>query len=433
MLSRTRWRVSDSIGKVFWFFFSKKNLFFHQMSGRKIMAHAAKRLAHLPTRIPKRRAALVACVLAWPASPAAAGTFTTLYSFQGGSDGAGPSGALIEHDGYLYGTTHGTGYTDCATGICGTLFRIDPTSGAETVLNTFHGGKGVTPLGDIALDHGKLIGTTIEGGANNFGVVFSFDLASGHERVLHSFAGAGDGAYPDAGPTAAAGTYYGTTWGNGAVDNVWGTIFSIDAASGAYNVLYIFVKTWRDGAFPTAPLLYVDGTLYGTAMGGGIKGRYGTAFALDTTSGAFTVLHEFNSKGGDAYEPSAALIDVQGELLGTSTRGGGKYGVVYGIDPTTDAESVLHKFAPAQGAHPGAALLAHGANVYGTAIDGGAHGDGTIYEMNPATGRVRSLYSFSGPDGQTPTGALIYHDGAFYGTTAAGGAYGYGTVFKFAP
>jgi uncharacterized repeat protein (TIGR03803 family) len=85
------------------------------------------------------------------------------------------------------------------------------------------------------------------------------------------------------------------------------------------------------------------------------------------------------------------------------------------------------------GTGPGAALLVHGTNYYGTTISDGAHGLGTIFEINPATGRVHSRYSFSGTDGANPTGALIYQDGAFYGTTRNGGAYGYGTVFKFVP
>jgi hypothetical protein len=36
------------------------------------------------------------------------GTLTTLYSFQNGTDGSGPSGALIQAtDGNFYGTTNG--------------------------------------------------------------------------------------------------------------------------------------------------------------------------------------------------------------------------------------------------------------------------------------------------------------------------------------
>jgi uncharacterized repeat protein (TIGR03803 family) len=379
------------------------------------------------------RAALLAGLLTLPAWPVAAGTLTTLYSFQGASDGESPFGALIYHAGYLYGATSGTGYTDCTASDCGTLFRIDPASGAETIMYTFTGQTGVLPLGDMALDHNKLVGATYAGGASNFGTVFSFDIASGHAHVLHSFAGDSDGADPEAGPILANGTYYGTTSSSGGDYDLWGTIYAIDATTGAYSVLFRFTNTKREGGHPAAPLLYVDGTLYGTAMGGGIKDRYGTAYALDTASGTFTVLHEFDVHG-DAYEPSAAMIDAQGELLGTAQQGGKTLkGAVYGINPATGAESVPYSFRPVDGTGPGAALLVHGTNYYGTTISDGAHGLGTIFEINPATGRVHSRYSFSGTDGANPTGALIYQDGAFYGTTRNGGAYGYGTVFKFVP
>jgi hypothetical protein len=57
------------------------------------------------------------------------GTETVIYSFQGGSDGATPSGKLLDVDGALYGTTFMGGlcpnYGGGANG-CGTVFSITP-------------------------------------------------------------------------------------------------------------------------------------------------------------------------------------------------------------------------------------------------------------------------------------------------------------------
>ena len=54
------------------------------------------------------------------------GLFTVVYSFQGGSDGAGPVSGLINIGGELYGTTTTGGGTGCGGYGCGTVFEITP-------------------------------------------------------------------------------------------------------------------------------------------------------------------------------------------------------------------------------------------------------------------------------------------------------------------
>jgi len=96
-----------------------------------------------------------------------------LYSFKGGSDGSSSTSTLVfAGSGDLYGTTSaGGGSCDC-----GTIFKVNPKTGQETVLHSFGGGSdgqysyyGLTP--DAS---GTLFGTTVAGGLNNQGVVFSF-------------------------------------------------------------------------------------------------------------------------------------------------------------------------------------------------------------------------------------------------------------------
>ena len=56
------------------------------------------------------------------------GVETVVYSFKGGSDGAGPQAGSINVGGTLYGTTTtggGQGGTSCSGG-CGTVFAITP-------------------------------------------------------------------------------------------------------------------------------------------------------------------------------------------------------------------------------------------------------------------------------------------------------------------
>src|SRR5271170_6983357 len=93
---------------------------------------------------------------------ARADTLTTIYSFMGGSDGEFPN-AVIYADGALYGTTEAGG----ASGN-GTVFKVDPSTGAEIVLYSFIGGTdGEFPYGAMIYQAGSLYGTTYLGGPSD--------------------------------------------------------------------------------------------------------------------------------------------------------------------------------------------------------------------------------------------------------------------------
>jgi uncharacterized repeat protein (TIGR03803 family) len=100
-----------------------------------------------------------------------AGVETLLYSFAGGvADGFGSSVALIQaSDGNFYGAT-GTGGPFGA----GTLFRVTP-SGSEKVIYSFEGGSdGSGPSALIQGVDGVFYGTTANGGSSNLGTAFKF-------------------------------------------------------------------------------------------------------------------------------------------------------------------------------------------------------------------------------------------------------------------
>src|SRR5579864_7353798 len=114
---------------------------------------------------------------------AQAQTFSVLYSFTGTADGGNPWATLIQDGaGNLYGTTEAGG----ASG-GGVVFKLDP-SGTETVLYNFtFGTDGGSPLAGLIRDQaGNLYGTTAFGGdvACSCGVVFKLDPTTGSETVL---------------------------------------------------------------------------------------------------------------------------------------------------------------------------------------------------------------------------------------------------------
>jgi uncharacterized repeat protein (TIGR03803 family) len=381
-------------------------------------------------------------------------TETVLYSFLGvqpGStrhDGGNPEGGLTYFKGILYGTTSGGGRN-----YSGTVFSITP-SGTYTILYSFEGlfgdGDGTAPEARLIVLKGTLYGTTLyggEGGGNRAGpcsqegsrgrgTVFSI-TPSGQETVVHTFLPAREGHYPQAALLNVNGTLYGTTCGGGVGANGGGgTVFTI-APSGDYHVIHSFQLP--GGAPPShGRLLYLNGTLYGTASGGGKYGE-GAAFSL-STSGSEKLLYSFKGGNKDGANPVGGLTAIKRTLYGT-TQSGGAYGhgTVFSITPT-GTETVLHSFRGltsrrvSDGSGPAATLLNVNGTLYGTTSSGGASNKGTVFSIT-LSGHETVLYSFTGGtgggvDGVDPQSGLNYLNGTFYGTTYSGGAYGSGTVYS---
>jgi uncharacterized repeat protein (TIGR03803 family) len=329
------------------------------------------------------------------------GAESVRHSFGSGRDGLGPSAGLIRIKGTLYGTTvsGGRNYPE------GTVFSLSPETGAETVLHSFAGGSsdGNWPEAGLVNVKGTLYGTTQNGGSGRCadnegcGTVFAINPQTGAETVVYSLQGNGrDGALPRAGLIRIKDMLYGTTFTGGGgscySDGGCGTVFSLDLKTGAETVVYYFCArtSCTDGAEPSAGLIDVNGILYGTTYGGGTGTCYGgcgTVFSIDPANNFEAVLHSFRNNGADGNFPEAALIDVGGTLYGTTAAGGarGGYGTVFAIAPRTGAETVLHSFPDngPDGNTPIAGLLDVNGTLYGTTVWGGAHGDGTVFAITP--------------------------------------------------
>ena len=147
----------------------------------------------------------------------ATGEVTTLHSFtwMGPGKPINPSpyaGLTQAGDGFLYGTTAYGG----AFGT-GSIYRLEPvTDEVSTVYSFTIGQDGRVPFAALmeARD-GFLYGTTEQGGTANAGTVYRLDPATGAVTTVHSFPGtAPGGGSPLAGLTqAAAGFLYGATSG----------------------------------------------------------------------------------------------------------------------------------------------------------------------------------------------------------------------------
>jgi uncharacterized repeat protein (TIGR03803 family) len=211
-----------------------------------------------------------------------------------------------------------------------------------------------------------------------------------------------------------------------------GFILTQSAQAQTFTVLHKFTGT-PDGASPSAPLITVNESVYGTTTNGGAFG-YGTVFKVGR-NGSEVVLHSFDNTDG-AYPLGGLVRDKAGNFYGTTYEGGAfGDGTVFKLDPN-GSESVLHSFTyGTDGGNPSSGLVIDSTgNLYGTASQAGALGWGTIFKLD-ASNVFTILHSFAGPptDGGDPIGNLIMDSaGNLYGTTYRGGAFGAGngTVFE---
>ena len=136
----------------------------------------------------------------------AKGTEKILYNFAGGS---GPLGQLLDDNGALLGVTQSAGVDHA-----GSVYKIDLASGAYTLLHTFTaaGNDGDQPSAGLTLFNGVVYGVTEFGpGQDILGTVFSIDPNTGAQATVGTFSGGPTGFAP-VGPLLPIGNaLYGTT------------------------------------------------------------------------------------------------------------------------------------------------------------------------------------------------------------------------------
>ncbi len=325
-------------------------------------------------------------------------------------------------------------------------------------------------------EQGNLYGTTTIGGSGGCtdpegcGTVFELtpiDNGQWSEKVLYSFQGNADGAYPYCTLVIDAnGNLYGTTSAGGPIaGRQYGTVFELSPNGGewTFNVIFTFTDLYNTGAHPRAGLAMDSvGNLYGTTYSGGRTNR-GTVFELQPppVGGQWTesILSSFpNNPNEWSDQVAVPVFDSKGNIYGTLSTGGstqdcvssGYCGAVFEQIPNGTGgwnTAYIHQFnlnkTPKDGASPQAGVVLDSlGNVYGTTELGGQNGEGTVFRLTPAHGSWgEATYSFctaSGacPTGSKPLGSLVLDArGNVYGTTFAGGnpQNGLGAVFEILP
>ena len=387
-------------------------------------------------------------------------SFSVIYNFTGGQDGAHPfAGLTVGSGNALYGTAFGGG-----THHFGTVFELSHSGSGWilTPLYSFAGNSdGAGPVARVVIGpDGGLYGSTSAGGegtCNNHngylgcGTVFKLRppatmphsvIVNWSSNVIYRFSGS-NGAYPQGDLTFDdAGNIYGTTINGGS--HGWGLIYSLTQSNGHWNenVLYQ-VQNNGDGQYAWSGVVRdSSGNLYGVFSGGG-PDQYGAIYKL-THSGSGWVestVHAFTFHGNDGAAPQGGLVtDRSGNIYGSTVHNPTGGGVVFELSPSGGGWSydVLYGLTGGIGLGPYDKLVMDSAgNLYGTTFGDGRYGRGSVFKLTSSFGgwTYETLHDFTGgTDGSNPMSSLVLDsEGNLYGTASAGGSSGNGVVFQIRP
>jgi uncharacterized repeat protein (TIGR03803 family) len=308
-----------------------------------------------------------------------------------------------------------------------------------SILHTFQGAESNPHSSVISDGHGNLYGTTFYGGSSNDGTIYTVRIDGAGFQLLHTFTGGvNDGSNPAASLTFdGSGNLYGTTAGGGPWD--FGTVFTMRADGGDFQVLHSFVGGADDGKAPYSPLtLDRMGNLYGTTVYGGGVSNGGTIFKLGTDGTGFHLLHSFEGGAADGRCPGPLLLDESGDLYGATTYGGQPAistpfgtlfdgsGTIFRIKTDGTGFQLLRAFQedpnapiPSAPSGPGSLTMDGSGNLYGVTVFGGPSTYGTVFSVKKDGSGFQILHSFAGgaTDGRNPISLVLDRSGLLCGMT----------------
>ncbi len=329
-----------------------------------------------------------------------------LFSFPGGYNGQQPSPLLVGSDGALYGSAWG-GLPNCGERGCGLVFRLrpEPTTCATTscswredVLRRF---SATDVIGGVSgFDQaGNLYGLSGDG-AYGLGAVIELSPSAGRwiEKVLYNFPGGAEGGGPASLLVGNNGNLYGTTWQGGAYG--YGVLFQLAPSDDGWTerVMTSFALPPGTGFWPELFVQDSLGDLFGVyyytdwARGGHGTETDAIGFMFSPSNNSITQVF-YLVPGGD-YNDDVTIggleVDASGNLYGTAEawywdEGWPLFGEVFKVPPHGDGwqVQVLVRFAdeylPARGT---LAVDARG-DLYGTTSSCGLYNKGTVWQMSP--------------------------------------------------
>src|SRR5208282_146936 len=361
------------------------------------------------------------------------------------SQGGGATPLIQGSDGNFYGTAERTGRGGAAPA-GGLIFSLTP-SGTFTPLYKFTAGKtktypnGAGPYRLIEGPDGKLYGDTGLGGSIGYGTLFRVDRTGKNFQVLQNYSinpAAANGSTPTFLAAGNDGNVYGTTYYGGSnscgYGNNCGTLFQVNAATGAYTVVVNFDLA-TSGENPTKLVVGPDGTFYGSTNNGSILFHY-----IEATGELQTTALPFPIVGGEPTGGTVSAIGPDGNLWGTYT-GAFVGGIgLFEVQPDGNDLQLYPVYTTDAAVSPDGLVLASDGNFW-MAEYYGTVGFGDIVTLSPTDGSlIQRLTPFSSTsvDGGAPvelfsaTGGALWGVSSLYGQ-ASKGSYAEGVLFTLTP
>ncbi len=314
------------------------------------------------------------------------------------------------------------------------IFKINEDGTNFQAVHVFDSATGYIAIGTLLFANNKFYGLTCYGGSHDDGVIFSYDSTTYTYTDLYDFTGI-DGKNPNGSLIKVNnGLLYGMTNQGGTTND--GVIFSYNIITNTLTDLYNFDGT--HGKRPDGNLfLASNGCFYGMTYSGGLYNA-GVAFKYDTSSHAYTDIHDFHNPS-DGHQPYGSLMQASNGLIyGMTSLGGGgtSTGILFSINPIiNDTFILVHNFIISTGDQPhGSLIQASNGLLYGMTYVGGINNEGVIFSFNTSNNVYADLAAFNNTiNGSGPQGDLLEgRNGKLYGLVTFGGSGGSeGTIISF--
>lgn len=362
-------------------------------------------------------------------------SFTKTYDFPGPIS---PSarGVFINYNNTLYATTTANG--DIGIG-GGTIISYNPVTDAYTkqvILNTYSA-SGNRPTSKLLYYSGKIYGSTVNGGANNGGVLFEFNPTTNVYTKLLDLSLTTTGT--NLGPLIESnGILYGNMQFYQASGLNYGAIFAYNPTNNTYSVCSFTSTSYSQ---PKGQLVdNGDGTLTGiTTSKPGVSTSAGGVFKYTIVSNTINTFVQNVPTANGNFLQDIRLYNNNYYILGTTTNNSDAGSIMENsISGSFNTRATFNTLTT--GTRPTGFLTPFNGKLYGVSSSGLSNNlskQGTIVEYDPLSPyTLTRKYEFAAATGQRPTTGLLVYNNKFYGLTQTGGTTDYdpvGVLYEFDP
>ena len=270
------------------------------------------------------------------------------------------------------------------------------------------------------------MGATYEGGPNENGEIFKYDVGLNEFEVINSF------------PFFDGPLNNFTNRKNGQVicsgnkkisaDSIIGVISEYSPNNQTLNTLYEFSDVYPVSLFYDS----VNDAIYGMAYNN--ITNYAVLFRYGLLNSEYDVLFEFSDTLG--WFPSGDIVVTTDGVIYGTTRQGGIFnnGVLFSYNVNTDDYNVLFSFHDSLGIYPMAGVMqADNGKLYGTTHLGGEEfGSGVLFEYDIEQAEYQVVVNFSDSLGRESYYLPVdMGNGKLYGLTYGGGINHLGVIFEY--